>query len=501
MNYIIYCRKSSEAEDRQVLSIDSQKTELLRLAEKNDFKITKIFKESMSAKSPGRPVFEEMLKFIESKENCTLLVWKLDRLARNALDGGKISWFMDRNLIKEIITPEKIFMNSSDDKFMMSLDFGIAKKYVDDLSQNVKRGNRAKLERGGWPNHAPIGYLNNRVDKTVVVDPEKSFYVKKIFGLYSTGLYNLKELADILYKEGFRTSSGKKVSKGFIHRTIKNPFYFGMMLRDGIYYEGNHEPIILKSTFDETNNVLNSNLHSKKQKLFFHLRGLLTCANCGCMLTASKKKGHDYYYCTNGKGKCEEYKSYLRSEKIDQYVAEILSSLQFDEELIDLAYRASKERQSSESFYSEKGIQLVEKRLAEVVEAQSRLCDSFTAGKTPEGLYNAKIALLANEEKALKKQIKETREKGKRELDTLEPVKNIFLEANKLKNNYLQGNSEQKRVIANNLLWNLSFQNQKILNFRLKEPYNCMAQVVKPTNLVEMLRVMDDIRTRLKLET
>jgi hypothetical protein len=219
------------------------------------------------------------------------------------------------------------------------------------------------------------------------------------------------------------------------------------------------------------------------------------------MLTASKKKGHDYYYCTNGKGKCEEYKSYLRSEKIDQYVAEILSSLQFDEELIDLAYRASKERQSSESFYSEKGIQLVEKRLAEVVEAQSRLCDSFTAGKTPEGLYNAKIALLANEEKALKKQIKETREKGKRELDTLEPVKNIFLEANKLKNNYLQGNSEQKRVIANNLLWNLSFQNQKILNFRLKEPYNCMAQVVKPTNLVEMLRVMDDIRTRLKLET
>lgn len=488
MNYLIYCRKSSEAEDRQVLSIDSQEKELLHLAERNNLKIYKTFKESMSAKSPGRPIFEKMLAFIEKKKDCVLLVWKLDRLARNAFDGGKISWFMDRGLILEIQTPEKTYKNISDDKFMMSLDFGIAKKYIDDLSQNVKRGNRAKLEKGEWPNHAPKGYLNNKADKTIVVDPKSAIYIRKAFELYATRKYNLKEVAEILYQEGFRTSSNQKVRRGYIHRIIKNPFYYGMMLRDGRYYEGKHEPLISKTLHDRANEVLNGNLHSKKQKIFFHLRGLLKCANCGCVLTASKKKGHDYYYCTNGKGKCEEHKKYLRSEKIDEYVSYIFSKLQFDEGLVELAYRAAKERQMSENIYSERNAQIIEKRLAEVLVAQGRLCDSFTAGNTPEGLYNSKMTLLTNEEKALQKQLKEINKKTEKVVSTLEPTKKVFLEANKAQNDYLSGNPEQKRIIANNLLWNLSFEGQKVIDFRLKEPYDRMAQGPKPSNLVEMLR-------------
>ncbi|MBU2539811.1 recombinase family protein [Patescibacteria group bacterium] len=488
MNYIIYCRKSSEAEDRQVMSIDSQEKELLILAQRNNFKIIKTFKENMSAKSPGRPIFEEMLSFIEKKKDCTLLVWKLDRLARNALDGGKISWFMDRKLIIEIRTPEKIFKNISDDMFMMSLDFGIAKKYIDDLSQNVKRGNRAKLSLGGWPNHAPKGYINNKADKTIIIDKKSAHYVIRIFELYSKGTYNLKEVADILYQEGFRSCSGKKIFKGHIHRIIKNPFYYGVMLRDGKYYEGKHEPLISKTLHDQANEVLNGKLHSKKQKLFFHLRGLLKCANCGCMLTASKKKGHDYYYCTNGKGECEEHKKYLRSEKIDEHIADIFSKLQFDEELIELTYRASKEKQTSESVYSEKNALIIEKRLTEVIEAQSRICNSFTAGNTPETLYNAKMTILTNEETALKKQIKEIRKMIGEGVDTLEPVKKLFLEANKARNDYILGDPLQKQIIANNLLWNLGFQGQKVLNLRLKMPYERMAQEPKPTELCEMLR-------------
>ena len=491
MNYIIYCRKSSEAEDRQVLSLDSQEKELLRLAQRDNLKILKIFKESMSAKSPGRPVFEKMLSLIEQRSNCVLLVWKLDRLSRNALDGGKISWFMDRGLIIEIRTPEKVFKNISDDKFMMSLDFGMAKKYIDDLSHNVKRGNRAKLESGGWPNLAPQGYLNDKADKTIIVNPKSAPYIRKAFELYATGRYSLKEISEILYQEGFRSSPGGKIRKSLIHQIIKNPFYYGIMLREGKYYEGKHEPLISKTLYDQASEVLNGNSHGKKQKLFFHLRGLLKCANCGCALTAAKKKGHDYYYCTNGKGECQEHKKYLRSEKIDEYISSIFSKLQFDEELVELAYRAAKEKQTSESVYSERNAQIVEKRLAEVIVAQERLCDSFVGGNTPESLYNAKMTLLTNEERGLRKQLKEIKKITKEEISTLEPVKKIFLEANKAQSDYLSGNPEQKRVIANNLLWNLSFQDQKVLNFRLKKPYDRMAEVPKPTNLVEMATGLD----------
>jgi len=162
--------------------------------------------------------------------------------------------------------------------------------------------------------------------------------------------------------------------------------------------------------------------------------------------------------------------------------------LQFEEELIELAYRASKEKQVNESEYSERNAVIVEKRLSEVIESQSRLCDSFTAGNTPEALYNTRITILANEEKALRKQIKDIRKMSDKAMDTLEPVKRVFFEANNARNDYLSADSQQKGLIANNLLWNLEIQGQKVINFRLKQPYARMAEFPKPTNLCEMLR-------------
>lgn len=90
MNYVIYCRRSSESTERQVLSIDAQERELRELASKNNLKVVKVFKESMSAKDEGRPVFGEMMKFIKSGKAQGILAWKLDRLARNFIDAGRV---------------------------------------------------------------------------------------------------------------------------------------------------------------------------------------------------------------------------------------------------------------------------------------------------------------------------------------------------------------------------------------------------------------------------
>ena len=478
MNYIIYCRKSSEAEDRQILSIDSQEKELLRLAEKERITIFKTYKESMSAKSPGRPIFESMLKFIEKKGNCTLLVWNIDRLARNAYDGGKVSWFMDRGLLSEIKTPERVFKNTSDDKFMMSLAFGMAKKYVDDLRQNVMRGMRAKLETGGWPWHAPYGYINEK--KVIEVNRDQAPHIKRIFELCATGRYSVKDIATVMYEEGFRSPGGYKVPKSRIYSILKNPFYFGMMSWNGKYYEAKHEALVSRSLFDEANEVLTGKIHSKKQHIFFHLRGLLKCANCGCALTASKKKGHDYYYCTNGKGICGEHTKYLRSEELDKQIAELFAKLQFEEELVEFAYKAAKERVGHQSGYTEKTAALISQKLLENRLAQSRLCDSFSAGNTPEGLYNEKITKLVNEEKALGKQLKDLEARTGNDISTLEPTKKVFLDSIRAKKEYMAGNSAGKYIIANNLLWNICIKDQKILSYQFKKPFDRIAAEPKP---------------------
>ncbi len=491
MKYVLYCRKSSEAEDRQVLSIDSQEKELIRLAERDGIVITKIYKESMSAKAPGRPIFEKMLEFIEKNSNTTLLVWKLDRLARNALDGGKVSWFMDRGLVSEIRTPEKVFRNLSDDKFMMSLDFGIAKKYVDDLSTNVKRGNRAKLEKGGWPGPAPFGYLNDKANKTVIVDEKNRYFIRRIFELYGTGGYGLKEVAQILYDEGMRTKSGLMRRAGHIHKIIKDPFYHGVMFKAGKYYPGTHEPIVSREMYDDANRVLEGKLHPRPKTHFFHLRGFLRCANCGCMLTASNKKGHDYYYCTNGKRICTEHKTYMRAEYLDELVADSFLKLNTDTELVEMAYLASKEQSQTDTNYLDLSREKLQNELHSLAQKQNKLLDTYLAELVSEDVYKAKTAILKRDEIGIKGEIaKLEQENGEGEI-TLEQIKNVFYKGNSARKEYLAADDEQKRILVSELLWNLSIGSRKVQDLQFKSVYSMIAKSPKPGNLGEMLPGLD----------
>jgi hypothetical protein len=101
-----------------------------------------------------------MIKLIEQYPGSIILVWKLDRLARNPVDEGKIKWLLQNKIISKIITPDRIYC-PEDNALIASVEFGMANQYILDLSKNVRRGIKAKLEKGGWPNFAPIGYLND----------------------------------------------------------------------------------------------------------------------------------------------------------------------------------------------------------------------------------------------------------------------------------------------------------------------------------------------------
>ena len=289
MKYILYCRKSTESEDRQILSLDSQKDELTKLATNQGFQIVKTLQESKSAKAPGRPVFNEMLKLIETGKADAILCWKIDRLARNPVDGGQIQWLLQNSKIKCIQTFEKCYY-PNDNVLLMSIEQAMASQYIRDLSTNVKRGNRAKLEKGVWPNRPPFGYDNDRLNKTIIVDQENSKYLIRAFELYSTGSYGFKEIGNILYKEGLRTKTGKKFFSGKIHKFISNPFYYGVMRMDGKLYNGTHTPLISKELFDQTQDVLHNRNRPRPKNHFFPLRGFMSCEVCGCSLTASLKK-------------------------------------------------------------------------------------------------------------------------------------------------------------------------------------------------------------------
>ncbi len=160
-NYYLYVRKSTDEEDRQVLSLDAQLTELKEFAEKEGIVIVETFIEKQTAKVPGRPVFSAMMNRIEQglPYSVGLLAWHPDRLSRNSVDGGRLIYLLDTAKLGGLKFPTFAFENNPSGKFFLAIGLSNAKYYIDSLAENVKRGNRQKLRRGEWPGQKPFGYV------------------------------------------------------------------------------------------------------------------------------------------------------------------------------------------------------------------------------------------------------------------------------------------------------------------------------------------------------
>ncbi len=157
--YFLYARKSTEEDDRQILSIESQLTELREFARKEGPTVAHEFTESMSAKMPGRPVFNRMMELAERQGPPGLLAWHPDRLARNSVDGGRSVYLLDTGKLSSLEFPTFWFENTSQGKFMLTTAFGQSKYYVDNLIETIWRGIRQKLRWGELPGKPPIGDL------------------------------------------------------------------------------------------------------------------------------------------------------------------------------------------------------------------------------------------------------------------------------------------------------------------------------------------------------
>ena len=483
--YFLYCRKSTDTEDKQVLSLDSQEHELMQLAESHGLKVVRVFRESKSAKSEGRPVFDEMLALIRKGEAHGIICWKLDRLARNFIDGGKIIDYLQRGVIKEIRTHDAIHL-PSDNVLLLAVQLGMANQYIRDLSENVKRGNRAKLERGEWPAPAPFGY--KKENKKTVIDKKKAPYVRRAFELYATGEYSLLQISNILFDEGLRTKTGNKVMRNTLHHALNNKFHIGLMFRQGKMYQGSHEPIVTNALFEKVQDVLHGRHHSKPEKHFYSARGFLSCANCGCMITADTKKGHQYYYCTNGKGNCAEHRRYLRSEKVDEMLSSIFAELHIDEKLIELsgkAYLASLKKNKVET-YNSNAHETVENELKGIDESESILTDALASRVLRRELYEEKMRGLADKRVELKNQLSQIVAKVGEPDVTFEQIKEVFLEGNKASNSYLSLLPEGKRHTLGKLLSNLQIKNQNVAQWQFKSPYDILARTPKNASVSVM---------------
>ena len=328
--YFLYARKSTDVEDKQVRSIEDQLAVLRSLAKQESLHIVEAFIEKQSAKRPGRPVFDEMVRRIKEGEVQGIICWKLDRLARNPVDAAQISWMLQEGILEHIRTNDRDYQ-PSDNTLLMNMEFGMANQYILDLSANTKRGLHEKAKRGEYPSVAPLGYQNNPRMKQIVVDKKEAIIVREAFELYSRNQSRLEDIAKLLFDKGVRTkASNRWRSEGGrpwkidqITAFLSNPFYCGLFRYAGEIFEGKHTPIISKQLFDKVQAVLKERSKPQvKTKEPKPLCGLFRCGECGRMITAELQKGHIYYRCSKKGVTCSQ--PYIREEVLAVQLSDIL---------------------------------------------------------------------------------------------------------------------------------------------------------------------------------
>ena len=414
LKYFLYARKSTDVEDKQILSIESQLAELRELAKRESIYIADEFIEKRSAKIPGRPVFNEMLKRIQNGEVQGIVCWKIDRLSRNPVDSGKIQWLLQQGIIQHIQTHSQSHY-PNDNVLMMSVELGMANEYVRQLSENTARGLRQKARNGDFPSLAPFGYINNPVIKKIAIHKKNAKLVKKMFELYATGSVRLENLAMILEKSDILSKNNNRVHVSRIAHIITNPIYYGHFRHAGEIYEGKHEPIISKALFDKANSVLQGRGRTPDKKTDPRpFCGLMSCGNCGMSITGElklkrQKNGtthlYTYYHCSKKSKtqKCPE--PCIRAEELDRQLTNIISEYILPKEWSTKLFAMLDIEEQKTKHAASEAVQELREEEKDISKNLARLTDVYVAQDIERTDYLERRRSLMSNKKSIEEQI------------------------------------------------------------------------------------------------
>ena len=354
----LYARVSSKEQEREGFSIPSQIKFLQDYAERKGIEITRQFIDVETAKRAGRTQFNEMVKWFRTEarkktsSSClTLLVEKTDRLYRNFKDYVTLDELnLEIHLVKE---NEILSQNSrSHQKLLHGFKVVMAKNYIDNLSEEIRKGMQEKAEQGLYPSFSPLGYVNVLCNgrKLIQPDPETAPMVQKLFQWYSTGTYSLSELQKKARAVDLTSRrNGATVARATIAKILNNPVYHGEFNWKGKIFRGIHEPLITKELFKKVQEVLDfkGRTRTGRRKHEWIFQGLLFCGHCGCaMVGEMKKKKYTYYRCSGYKGKCPE--RYVREEILVEKFEAAIGTIRLEADLLDVVSKALKESHSEE---------------------------------------------------------------------------------------------------------------------------------------------------------
>ena len=476
---VVYARVSSKEQEKEGFSIPAQLKLLRDYALAKGIQVIEEYADVETAKQAGRSSFSKMVGYLQQHpEARIILVEKTDRLYRNLKD-----WVTLDELDLEIhFVKENVVLSSdsrSSEKFMHGIKVLMAKNYIDNLSEETRKGMIEKAEQGVWPSYAPFGYRNvvgENGKKIIEKDPDLAPVVLQIFEWYATGRYSGRDITKMAREAGltFR-KTGKPVPQSTVFKLLRNPIYIGDFIWAGKTYQGNHEPIVSRELWNKVQAILDGRYvnRNRKTKHNFAFTGLIRCGHCGCSMVAEiKKSRYVYYHCSRAKGKCPE--PYTREEVLAERFAELLDRLRFDEEVLDWVSQALRVSHGDEKQHHEDAIQRIQ---SEHDRLQNRIDTMYVDkldGRIDTDFFDHKAAEWREEQQKCLALIREHQDANQTYLD--EGIRLLEL-AQKAGTLFRRQSSAEKRRLLGFVLSNCTWKDGQ-LTAAYRQPFDLLAKNV-----------------------
>lgn len=398
-NAIIYTRVSTKNQAEEGYSLAGQEKDCKIFAEMNNYSVSKVFVEKgESAKTQDRTELQNLMKFcVANKKNIdAIIIWKIDRLTRDIKDFYRLQEFFTKLNIRVLFARENNG-DSATDRLTRNLMGVLAQYENDQKAERVTNGMKTAFLQGHWMWKAPIGYLMK--NGNVEPDPKTAHHIKKIFKLFSTGLYQQTQIIKIMADDGLKINTNR------LCRLLKNPIYSGYIYKKEWAEEpirGIFEPLISEAEFKKVQDILNGKkpviTAYKRNNPEFPLRQFITCPNCNQPLTGSKSKGrkerYAYYHCHH-KDCCINFR--IRKEKLEKIFVDYLKFIKPERDLLNLFEATVKDVYNEKLSIRLNSQKQVQNKLIELKNRKSKLIDFRLDGTISEEDYKFKTEQLAEE--------------------------------------------------------------------------------------------------------
>ena len=483
MKCVIYLRVSTKeqaekADSKEGYSIPAQRDACVKyIKEKGWELIDEYLDRGESARSAARPQLQEMLgRITKQKDVQVVVVHKIDRLARNMEDHITIKAILKR-ADTSLVSVVENFEDNASGHLVEGIHALMAEFYSANLGAETKKGMIQKAKQGGWPEMAPLGYLNiqtpmsGQLIRTIEVDEERVPFIKKAFELYATGDFSYKELADELYTLGFRSKGTSKRPPGKVHKSrigtmLSNPFYKGIVRWNEIETKGIHKPLVSKDLWDQVQEVIKvrDQAGERKRKHPHYLRGTVYCGECGAKMSSMVVKNrtkdeYTYFYCLGQKRENGCGQKYIAGEDVEKLIENCYKSIQLPESVrVKLKDRFEQELLKRESNTINEQ-QLITRRLSKLADQRLKLMDAYYEGAVP-------LEVLKKEQKRISGEMEDC--EGRLEVlrngdDDIKSMLNLALDmASKCHVAYTKASPKVRRMFNQAFFKKVSIKNKKV---------------------------------------